>query len=63
MCVDCECGSIIGGFEHCRKTDKYPHTRCKHYKPDPLYSDYYHMDMEAWEQYPVWNKTLQQIKP
>jgi|WetSurMetagenome_2_1015567.scaffolds.fasta_scaffold543374_2 hypothetical protein len=37
MCLDCLKGSFIGGFDHCRKTDKYPHSSCDDYEPDPLY--------------------------
>jgi len=61
MCEECINGSVIGGFDHCRRTDKYPYTHCKHFEPDPLFNDkFYHMDMDAWEMYPQWNKTLKQ---
>jgi hypothetical protein len=39
MCETCLKGSIIGGFDLCRKTDKYPHFRCDDYELDPVYAN------------------------
>lgn len=60
MCLECIHGSIVGGFEHCRLTDKYPHNCCEHFEPDPNYSYPEYGLMFNVDAYPSWNKALKQ---